>query len=175
MTIPIDIFILPQAEQDNAILKFNIQSIYNKNNNETWYADKARFINRHLYQASKKNAKNSSNKKGILVPHLLSLQEITAMWEHQKGLCAISGKELSFNKDCIRKASLDQILPSKGYTLENTWIVCSGINMMKNDWTVHDILEIYPEDKTTDLFRDIVNKLKNGERLSHNDELKFYL
>lgn len=47
--------------------------------------------------------------------------------------------------------------------------------MMKNDWTVHDVLEIYPEDKTTDLFKDTVKKLKNRERLSHNDELKFYV
>lgn len=175
MTIPIDIFTLPEGEQAAAINNFNNKSINNKNNNETWYADKTRFINRRLYQASKQNAKNSSKKKGKLIPHLLSLLQITAMWQHQKGLCAISGKELSWDKDCIRRASLDQINPSEGYTLENTWIVCSGINMMKNDWTVHDVLEIYPEDKTTDLFKDTVKKLKNRERLSHNDELKFYV
>lgn len=38
--------------------------------------------------------------------------------------------------------SIDRLDPTKGYTPENTWIVCDRVNRIKNDATLEEIEEI---------------------------------
>jgi hypothetical protein len=94
------------------------------------------------------------------------------MWELQNGKCAISGVDLVWGeKDCIRRASVDQIFPGGGYTLENTWLVCSGLNYMKNKFSLTEILEIYPKAREVELFSRVYEEILSNKTPSHNKSI----
>jgi len=89
---------------------------------------------RNLFSQSKSNAR--SGKRGADYVWDLTPEDFIALWEAQKGRCAISGVFLTHHKDgsgwkdC--NASIDRINGKKGYTVANTQLVCYRINIMKH-------------------------------------------
>lgn len=62
---------------------------------------------------------------------------------NQNKLCAISGLPLTFYLGIGKistNLSVDRIDSNKGYTVENTHLVCSVVNQMKNDLTEDNLL-----------------------------------
>jgi len=59
----------------------------------------------------------------------LTAQFLWSMWQNQNSKCAISGLDISLDKN----ASIDRIDSSKGYVTTNVWWVHKDINKMKMD------------------------------------------
>lgn len=141
------------------------KSILNKENHQTWYDTSERWINRHLFQNSKKNAKTKN------IPHTLTLDSVYKMWENQKGRCAISDIPMTWGKKSITNASIDQIIPSAGYHLDNVWLVCLGMNTLKMEYSLFELVKLYPSSLNNPLFSKVYNDMLKGNTLAHNDSL----
>ena len=88
---------------------------------------------RNLFWCAKKRARY------LKVEFTLTLDDVLAMWRDGKGRCAVTGIKLSeANPTGLKRRpfipSLDRIDPRKGYTLENTRLVCFAINAAMNAW-----------------------------------------
>jgi len=65
------------------------------------------------------------------------------LWEKQKGLCAISKIEMTFEMNNGRiptNVSVDKINSKDNYTKDNIQLVCMAVNQMKNDLTIEQLL-----------------------------------
>lgn len=63
--------------------------------------------------------------------------------EAQNGKCAISGLDMTYELGEGRiytNVSIDQIMPSKGYTIDNIQLVCMAVNQLKSDLDMDTIL-----------------------------------
>ena len=88
----------------------------------------------NLHSQSKSgNAHGSRNRK---LDWQITAQDLVKMWEKQNGKCALSGVYLTHHKDGSGakeyNASIDRISGEKGYTVQNTQLVCYRINLMKH-------------------------------------------
>lgn len=69
--------------------------------------------------------------------------EVFALYHKQEGKCAISGVKLTHIRSegkVYTNISIDQIDPSKGYTLDNIQFVCFVVNMMKHTMTKEQLI-----------------------------------
>lgn len=140
-------------------------SKYNKENNKSWYESPNRWINRHLFQNSKKNAKTKN------IPHTITLANVQDMWESQNGRCAISGIAMTWGEKSITNASIDQIIPSAGYHLDNVWLVCLGMNTLKMEYSLFELVKLYPDSLNNPLFNKVYNDMLRSNVPSHNEIL----
>lgn len=88
-------------------------------------------------------AKDRAEKKGI--EFSITKEYLKELWDKQKGLCAISKIPMTFTLDKGRvysNVSIDQIVPSKGYTESNIQLVCMAVNQFKSDLSMETILYI---------------------------------
>lgn len=76
----------------------------------------------------------------------LTLDFLCALWEEQGGLCALTGKTLSLEKEKQRwggiLVSLDRIDSSKGYTQDNVWLTTTAVNYAKGVQSLEDFVEM---------------------------------
>lgn len=66
----------------------------------------------------------------------LSVFELMAIYDSQRGLCALTGLTMTWEggKGAVRtNVSIDQIRPGMGYTRDNVQLVCHIVNNMKHD------------------------------------------
>lgn len=78
--------------------------------------------------------------------HTIDTKYLNDLYVSQKGLCAISGKEMIIRgKNCAADSpysiSLDRIDSDKGYVHGNVWLVCTGINLMKARLTMDQFID----------------------------------
>lgn len=76
----------------------------------------------------------------------LTLEYILSLYDSQKGLCALSGKEMTFIKipksDKVHtNLSIDRIDSSKPYEEGNIQLVCAVTNVMKTTLTMSELYE----------------------------------
>lgn len=76
----------------------------------------------------------------------LSLEYILKLFEEQKGLCALSGKEMTFikipNSEKVHtNLSIDRIDSSLPYVEGNIQLVCAVTNVMKTTLTMSELYE----------------------------------
>lgn len=88
------------------------------------------------------NLYNSAKNRGLEVG--ITKEDITALWDSQKGLCALTGLPMEKVKvsrtvraGCLNqfRASVDRIDSNKGYVKGNIRMVCAYVNVMKSDQT----------------------------------------
>lgn len=75
----------------------------------------------------------------------LNIDFLLYLWEKQKGKCAITGYDMTFDfyKGRVNSnVSLDRIDSSKGYTKDNVQLVCMAANQMKNDLAMDELINI---------------------------------
>ncbi len=68
---------------------------------------------------------------------------LLSLWNKQKGLCAISGIKMTHitgKSKILTNVSVDRINSNLGYTIDNTQLVCSIINIMKNKMSLEDLI-----------------------------------
>jgi hypothetical protein len=87
------------------------------------------------------SAKYRARKKGI--PFSISENWVVSEWDEAGGKCAATGLNMrAFGRPKKRghlSLSLDQIDPSKGYTKNNTRLVCWGFNRLKGNSTDEEV------------------------------------
>lgn len=72
----------------------------------------------------------------------LTLAFLKELWDKQKGKCAISGINMTYNLREGRvptNVSIDKIDHTKGYTMNNIQLVCMACNQMKNDLSEEEL------------------------------------
>lgn len=78
------------------------------------------------------NVRHRAKVKGW--PCELNTRTLVALWEKQKGICAISGitmTHIAGQGVLPYNVSVDRIDSTKGYTLQNTQLVCNVVNWVK--------------------------------------------
>ena len=89
---------------------------------------------RNLHSQSK--SANTHGARSRKLEWGITSEDLKTMWEKQEGKCALSGVYLTHHKDGSGvkeyNASIDRISGEKGYTIQNTQLVCYRINIMKN-------------------------------------------
>lgn len=89
---------------------------------------------RNLHSQSKSGNTHGTRSRDLLWD--ITSEDLTKMWEKQGGKCALSGVYLTHHKDGSGakeyNASIDRISGEKGYTVQNTQLVCYRINIMKH-------------------------------------------
>ncbi len=80
---------------------------------------------------------------------------ITKEWIEERleaGVCEVTGVKFSYDKKEYNTApfapSLDRVVGSKGYTKENTQVVCNFYNILKWEWNPTDLKKILKVLKT---------------------------
>lgn len=73
-----------------------------------------------------------------------TVKNVVAIWEAQKGLCALSGVTMTWGKGayCPTSLSIDRIDSKKGYTKDNIRLLCYAVNAMKGVWGDEHVVEI---------------------------------
>lgn len=97
----------------------------------------------------------SHYKKGAIKRNLifdLKIEDVWSLYEQQKGLCALSGLEIVFDKGSHTTASLDRIDSNLGYTLSNVQWVHKDINKIKFNM---------PQDRFIELCHLVSGRMKN--------------
>lgn len=73
----------------------------------------------------------------------LSKQDVIDLYYKQKGLCAISGVEMTYitNQGKVEtNISIDKINPNLPYVINNIQLVCNRVNIMKWDKDINNLL-----------------------------------
>lgn len=97
-------------------------------------------------------ARNGAKQRGLSFN--LSVEFLVRKYEHQKGLCAISGLPFRLDDDSpffrtyhFRLSpylpSLDRKDSQKGYTKNNVHFILLALNLGKNDWPLGTLLPIW--------------------------------
>lgn len=120
------------------------RKIYSKNiknyssNRLDQYSSLKYYLNKSVYRSKKKGIRSD-----------LTLEYLKELWEKQNGTCPYTGIKMQLprttsDEDIKKtpiKASLDQIIPSKGYIKGNVEFVCYSINTAKNDFTKEQMVD----------------------------------
>ena len=91
------------------------------------------------------DARTRAKKKGV--PFSVSTKDIKALFDSQRGRCALTGVELSLKKGMGNglplpsAVSLDRVVPSLGYVDGNVRLICYVVNVMKGDRTDDDLFD----------------------------------
>lgn len=75
----------------------------------------------------------------------LSLDYLLSLWNKQKGICAISGIPMTFDRYNGRiptNVSIDKINRLSGYVVDNIQLVCMACNQIKSDWSEETMYHI---------------------------------
>ena len=68
----------------------------------------------------------------------LTTADIVDCWDTQMGVCAYSGRNMTLEAGKLNTVSIERIDSDKGYTVDNTILVCQAINRMKSDFSFED-------------------------------------
>tara|TARA_R100000664_G_scaffold24559_1_gene34372 strand:+ start:253 stop:936 length:684 start_codon:yes stop_codon:yes gene_type:complete len=72
----------------------------------------------------------------------ITIDDLVNIWNKQEGRCAISGLFMTHHKDGMGikelNASIDRLVPEKGYIKTNIQLVCHRINTMRHTLPLHD-------------------------------------
>lgn len=78
-----------------------------------------------------RTCKNSAEKRQHSFE--LTKEMLLEMWELQHGICAYTGIQMTTQPSSAYSVSVERIDSSKGYTKDNTVLVCNAINKMKTN------------------------------------------
>ena len=76
----------------------------------------------------------------------LKVEDVNKLYEDQKGLCALSHRYMTRivgrNTRCRTNMSIDRINSNKGYIPGNVQLVCTDVNIAKNDLSQKDFIKL---------------------------------
>lgn len=88
-------------------------------------------------------SKQRATQRGI--EHSLTRDDLLSLFEHQEGLCALSGLPMTtvVGQGRVRtNISLDRGDPDKGYVLSNVQLVCDFVNTMKSNLSQDEFVDV---------------------------------
>lgn len=85
---------------------------------------------------TKLHQQSKSKRSGTEVAFHITVEDLIDLWEAQEGRCALSGVLMTHHKDGQGRkdfnASMDRIIPDRGYILGNVQLVCDRVNLMRH-------------------------------------------
>lgn len=112
--------------------KYNHKHLYNYKYTRKYYSQSPRHFFMSTLQKKKKKREE------------ISLDFLTALWDKQKGLCALTGEPMTIIRGegrVMTNVSIDRIDSSKEYTEDNIQLVCLIVNLMKQQLTVKELIQ----------------------------------
>jgi len=77
----------------------------------------------------------------------IRLDDLLTLWDKQAGLCAYSGRPMTYTREGKRRyqrnktnVSIDRVDSGLGYTRDNIVLCCGVVNMMKTDMTKEEFI-----------------------------------
>lgn len=97
---------------------------------------------RKCFSTIASNCRNSKTRisRGITLD--VSIEEVTKMYNRQRGLCKLSGVPLTGLSGCVDKVSIDRIDSDQPYSLKNIQLVTQQCNLAKQDYTDPDFIRM---------------------------------
>lgn len=86
--------------------------------------------------------KSNAKKRDKNIEFTIDREQIFGLYKKQKGLCALSGMELSIEPGSLWGLSIDKIDPSKGYTLDNVQLLCWAVNRAKGEMNQSEFIQM---------------------------------
>lgn len=89
------------------------------------------------------HAKNRAKSKNMYFD--LTKEFILDLWDKQKGKCALTGLDMTYDRYTGRtytNVSIDRIDTNKGYTKDNVQLVCMAANQSKSDLTDEQLYQV---------------------------------
>jgi hypothetical protein len=77
------------------------------------------------------NTRNNAKNRGI--PFDIDVNDLMNLWDEQRGLCALTGVQMTHKSAGIYNCSIDRIDSSKGYTIDNIQLVSVIAQILKWD------------------------------------------
>ena len=119
------------------------------NNQTCGVAWRAKNVYRYKYTYSYRNKSIENFLKTLLSKkiknrQILKIEDLTSLWESQKGICAISGLPMTgiAGQGVVdTNVSIDRIDSSKEYSLDNIQLVCRMVNHMKSNRTDKELYD----------------------------------
>lgn len=99
-----------------------------------------RFLTHKFTQLKKESHRG---KKSPRYANQIERQHLFDLWDKQKGLCAISGKQMVHKRGSLYTISIDRIDSSLGYVNGNVQLVCKAINLAKSIHSNAEIIEFW--------------------------------
>jgi len=87
-----------------------------------------------------RNARNSAAKRNQ--EFALTIANIADCWTTQESVCAYSGRIMTLEAGKLNTVSIERIDSNKGYTVDNTILVCQAINRMKSNFELEDFYDL---------------------------------
>lgn len=99
---------------------------------------------RGVLQALRRRAKLRHEERWPNDPTTLAHAELIDLWRSQKGLCALSGIEMTWGRGSMKSTSLsiDRIDSTRGYHLDNIRLICTAINAFRGNGTDAEMIEL---------------------------------
>lgn len=129
--------------------KKSLKEKYNSRSNEERIRWKKNNPLAYLCCSAKSNAKRYSREFKINKEYLQSL------WEEQHGLCYYTNKPMLYTVSCDDAVSIDRVDSSKGYIIGNIVLCRYRINVMKNNVSIQNLLQI-----SEDIVKTLKTKIK---------------
>lgn len=110
---------------------FNNSNKYNHKYTKAYRSRNPENFMRHLISYKKRS-------------EFITIADMVSLYEKQRGLCAISGVEMTYNQNggkCPSNISIDRIDSSRGYDLDNVQLVCALVNTMKMQYSKEELLK----------------------------------
>lgn len=99
-----------------------------------------RFLTRKFTQLKKEKHRG---KKAPRYENHITRGHLWALWDKQKGLCAITGIRMDHKRNTLYTVSIDRIDSSIGYIDGNVQLVCKAINLAKSTYSNAEIIEFW--------------------------------
>lgn len=92
------------------------------------------------YVLSQRCSDSKTRAKAKQLPHNITHAHLKLLWRQSGGRCAISGEPFSLIAGHKNSPSIDQIIPGKGYTIDNVWLISDWLNKAKNDMPLNTFI-----------------------------------
>lgn len=86
--------------------------------------------------------KSNTRKRNKDIPFEIDRDYVFELYKQQKGLCALSGMELSIEIGSLRGLSIDKINPDKGYVKGNIQLLCWAVNRAKGEINQDEFIQM---------------------------------
>lgn len=99
---------------------------------------------RYFFKRVKTRCAEFPEKKEISI----SASDLKNLWDSQHGVCPYLKIKMLLPRESgnpLKKASIDRIDSSKGYSIDNIEFVCRGVNFAKNKYSKYDVVEFFNE------------------------------
>ena len=87
------------------------------------------------------NLKSGRARRNPEIAWTLTVEQVWAIYDKQKGRCALTGIPMTWARNVPTNISIDRITPNGSYSMSNVQLVCRAINQSRGALEVDEYLD----------------------------------